>query len=83
MDVVRQIYESLPESIRMPDSLKKRPVEVILLPLDEAPVKPDKKRKKQKLSYEFLGAWKGEALTRPEQGEYETRESLGLLWKTL
>ncbi|MGO8716609.1 MAG: hypothetical protein ACLQSX_12160 [Smithella sp.] len=76
MDVVRQIYESLPESIRMPDSLKNRPVEVILLPLDEAPDTLDKKRKKRKLAYEFLGAWKGEALTRPEQGEYETREPL-------
>ena len=76
MDVVRQIYESLPESIRMPDSLKKRPVEVILLPLDEAPDTLDKRRKKRKSAYEFLGAWKGEALTRPEQGEYETREPL-------
>jgi hypothetical protein len=76
MDVVRQIYESLPESIRMPDSLKNRPVEVILLPLDEAPDTLDKRRKKRKSAYEFLGAWKGEALTRPEQGEYETREPL-------
>jgi hypothetical protein len=76
MDIVRQIYESLPETIDMPDSLKNRPVEVILLPLDEAPVKTDKQRKKQKLSYEFLGAWKGEPLVRPEQGEYETREAL-------
>ena len=76
MDVVRQIYESLPESIRMPDSLKNRPVEVILLPLDEAPDRLDKRRKKRKSAYEFLGAWKGEALTRPEQGEYETREPL-------
>ena len=76
MDVVRQIYESLPETLDMPDSLKNRPVEVILLPLDEAPVKPDKKRKKQKLSYEFLGAWKGEPLSLPEQGEYEIREPL-------
>jgi hypothetical protein len=83
MDVVRQIYESLPETIQMPDSLKNRPVEVILAPLDEAPVKPDKKRKKQKLSYEFIGACKGEALTRSEQGEFEARESLGHLWKTL
>ncbi len=33
MDVVRQIYESLPETIRMPDSLENRPVEVILAPL--------------------------------------------------
>lgn len=65
MDVVRQIYESLPETIQMPDSLKNRPVEVILAPLDEAPVKPDKKRKKLKSVHEFLGAWKGEALTRP------------------
>ncbi|MGO9739558.1 MAG: hypothetical protein ACLPVO_19310 [Desulfomonilaceae bacterium] len=77
MDVVRQIYESLPETIRMPDSLKNRPVEVILAPLDEAPVTPDKRRKKHKSAYEFLGAWKGEALTRPEQGEYEIREFLG------
>jgi hypothetical protein len=73
MDVVRQIYESLPETIPMPDSLKNRPVEVILAPLDEAPVRPDKRRKKQKLSYEFLGAWKGEALTRPDQGEFEAK----------
>jgi hypothetical protein len=77
MDVVRQIYESLPESIRMPDSLKNRPVEVILAPLDEAPDKLDKKRKTRKSAHAFLGAWKGEALTRPEQGEYETREPLG------
>ena len=76
MDVVRHIYECLPATIPMLDSLKNRPVEVILAPLDEAPVKPDKNRKKQKLSYELLGAWKGEALTRPEQGEYETREPL-------
>jgi len=60
----------------MPDSLKNRPVEVILLPLDEAPDTLDKRRKKRKSAYEFLGAWKGEALTRPEQGEYETREPL-------
>jgi hypothetical protein len=76
MDVVRQIYESLPETLDMPDSLKNRPVEVILLPLDEAPDTLDKRRKKRKSAYEFLGAWKGEALTRPEQGEYETREPL-------
>ncbi len=77
MDVVRQIYESLPESIRMPDSLKNRPVEVILAPLDEAPDTLDKKRKTRKSAHEFLGAWKREALTRPEQGEFETREPLG------
>ncbi|MCL5125210.1 MAG: hypothetical protein M1511_12055 [Deltaproteobacteria bacterium] len=76
MGVVRQIYESLPETIQMPDSLKNRPVEVILLPLDEAPVRPDKRRKKQKSAYEFLGAWKAEILTRPEQGEFETRVPL-------
>ena len=49
MDLVRQIYESLPETIQMPDSLKNRPVEVILAPLDEAPVKPDKKTEKTKI----------------------------------
>ena len=76
MDVVRQIYESLPETLDMPDSLKNRPVEVILLPLDEAPDTLDKRRKKRKSAYEFLGAWKGEPLSRPEQGEYEIREPL-------
>ncbi len=45
MDVVRRIYESLPDTIDMPDSLKNRPVEVILLPLDKAPVRLDKRRK--------------------------------------
>jgi hypothetical protein len=58
VDDVRQIYASLPETIRMPDSVKNRPVEVILLPLDETPGKPDKRRKKQKSAYEFLGAYK-------------------------
>ena len=67
MAFVGQIYESLPESIRMPDSLKNRPVEVILAPLDKAPDTLDKRRKKRKLAYEFIGAWKGEALTMPEQ----------------
>jgi hypothetical protein len=37
---------------------------------------PDKRRNKQKSAYEFPGAWKGEALTRFEQGEFETREPL-------
>jgi hypothetical protein len=46
MDVVRQLYESVPETFPMPDSLKNRPVEVILAPLDEAPDTLDKRRKK-------------------------------------
>ncbi len=69
MDIVRQIYEGLPESIQMPDSLRNRPVEVIMAPLDEAPDTLDKRRNKRKSAYEFLGALKGEALTRPDQGE--------------
>jgi hypothetical protein len=37
MDVVRHIYESLPATIPMLDSLKNRPVGVILLSLDGVP----------------------------------------------
>lgn len=76
MQTVRKIYESLPKVIRVPDALKNRRVEVILLPLDDAETTPPGPSMGKNPIEEFLGAWKGKPLVRPEQGEYETRELL-------
>jgi len=73
---VRKVYENLPEVIRMPNYLKNRRVEVILLPLDEATRGRAKPRNGQSPIDEFLGAWKGEPLVRGELGDYEMREPL-------
>ena len=77
MGLVGPIYESLPESIRMPDSLKSRPVQVILSALDGAQDSADKRRRKRKSGYLCLGAWRGESVIRFEQGGYEIKEPLG------
>ena len=66
MKAIRKVYRNLPEVIRMPNYLKNRRVEVILLPLDEATQARVKTRKDQNPINEFLGAWKGEPLVRPE-----------------
>lgn len=44
MDAIRQIYESVPDMIQIPPELRRRRVEIIILPLDEeqpAQVGPD------------------------------------------
>lgn len=76
MQTVRKIYESLPKVIRVPDALKNRRVEVILLPLDGASATPPGPHKGKNPIEDFMGAWKGKPLVRPDQGEYETRELL-------
>jgi hypothetical protein len=76
VEAIRKVYEKLPKVVRMPDVLKDRRVEVILLPLDEAPKAKSMISRAQNPIDEFLGAWKGEPLHRPEQGEYERREPL-------
>ncbi|MCP4105636.1 MAG: hypothetical protein GY749_08885 [Desulfobacteraceae bacterium] len=77
MNAVRQLYENLPKVINVPDVLKNRRVEVIMLPLDEED-KPEKQNTRRKMNPidEFIGAWGGEPLVRPDQGEYEIREPL-------
>jgi hypothetical protein len=76
MQTVRKIYENLPKVIRVPDALKNRRVEVILLPLDDVPATPPGPYEGKNPIEDFVGAWKGKPLIRPEQGEYETREPL-------
>ena len=79
MNVVRQVYESLPKTINTPSSLKNRRVEVIMLPLDEDVGEINMKTGENVESIdidEFFGAWEGEPLVRPDQGEFELREQL-------
>lgn len=76
MEAFRKVYESLPKTVRTPDSLKGLPVEVILLPLDR-PASPKRKvRPRQNPIEQFIGAWHGEPLVRPDQGQYEVRKTL-------
>jgi hypothetical protein len=76
VQTVRKIYESLPKVIRVPDALKNRRVEVILLPLDDVPATSPGSLKGKNPIEDFVGAWKGKPLVRPDQGEYEARESM-------
>ncbi len=78
MNAVRQIYENLPGMIKTPAFLKSRRVEVIMLPLDGKAVlsEKDKTNKNANPIDEFIGAWEGEPLTRPDQGEPEIRDLL-------
>jgi hypothetical protein len=77
MDAVRKIYKNLPDTIKTPNGLKNRHVEVIMLPLDDNEVtKADHGGKRANPIEEFIGAWEGEPLVRPDQGEYEEREPL-------
>jgi hypothetical protein len=76
VETVRRIYERLPKVIRVPDALKNRRVEVILLLLDDVPATPPGTHKSKNPIEDFVGAWKGKPLVRPEQGENESREAL-------
>lgn len=38
MQAIRQIYESLPDVISVPSEMRRRKVEVIILPLDEGEI---------------------------------------------
>ncbi len=71
MDAIRQIYESVPDTITIPPEWRRRRVEVIILPLDEGEASrgPD----------EDIARFFGSIPALPEreaQGEYEQREEL-------
>lgn len=69
MEAIRKVYERLPKTIRTPDALNRRRVEVILLPLDK-PAKAGRPARAKGNSIEaFIGAWHGDPLVRPDQSE--------------
>lgn len=75
---VRQTIQSniLEGVVDIPNNLKNRLVEMILLPLDgEKYGETDDDRTASPLK-RFAGAWAGEPLVREDQGDYETREEL-------
>jgi hypothetical protein len=72
MEAIRQIYEQLPDTLTIPENLRCRRVEVILIALDDAP-------EARGLPPGFFEATYGSLPNFPErepQGEFETREPL-------
>lgn len=73
----RTLHSNLLEGIiEIPNPLKNRLVELIVLPVDS---EKDVKQNEIKRSFplkRFAGAWAGEPLERADQGEYEVREEL-------
>ncbi|MGQ0593113.1 MAG: hypothetical protein ACT4QB_10815 [Gammaproteobacteria bacterium] len=72
MRATREIYDALPDTIAVPEHLRHRRVEIIMLPLDEelrAGWPPG-------FFEATAGAWQGESLERAPQGDFEQRETL-------
>lgn len=76
MQATRQIYEDLPNMIPVPEHLRHRRVEIIMLPLDEEAIKQAIDTWPPGFFEATAGAWLGEPLERAPQGEFEQREEL-------
>jgi hypothetical protein len=76
-DFLRQTLHSdvLEGVLNIPESLKHRMLEVILLPVEDGSEYPSDADEPSFLR-RFAGAWAGAPLVREDQGEYETREAL-------
>lgn len=74
MRALRQIYDSLPPTIEIPEDLRRRHVEVVFLELDESAGLGEAVRDDWPAGlYERTsGAWQGE-LAREPQADYEQR----------
>ena len=80
MEAIRQIYESLPAIINVPQALRNRKAEIIIFPLDEEQVIPVSNRNDASLPDAEILKFAGCLPDFPEpepQGEYEIREELG------
>jgi hypothetical protein len=76
---VRQTIQSdlLEGVLNIPQNLKHRMVEVILLPIEEKKTNSGGRKKPAKSSLKNLaGAWSGKPLVREFEGAYEIREDL-------
>ena len=80
MEAIRQIYESLPATISVPQALRNRRAEIIIFPLDEEQSLPESNGTEQIIldagALEFAGCLP-DFPEREPQGEYEVREELG------
>jgi hypothetical protein len=75
---VRETIESnlLEGIIEIPNKLRNRLVEVILLPVVSEELNGQSTKKRGFPLKRFAGAWFGEQLVRENQGNYEVREEL-------
>jgi hypothetical protein len=77
MRALRKIYDKMPPQIEIPEDLRSRRVEVVLLALDEdETLTAAKAHWPEGLFERTAGAWQGEPLERAPQGEYERRMEL-------
>ena len=75
--VRRTLQSNLLEGIiEIPNSLKNRLVELIVLPVDRQKEREQSKKSVDSPLWRFSGAWVGEPLVREDQGAYEVREEL-------
>jgi len=81
MNYYRQVYTKAPHVLEVPLELRDRPVEIIILTLDEQAIKP------QPVELDELGwpvdffaatagQWAGDPLVREQPTDYETRLDL-------
>ena len=77
-ECARQTIQSnlLEGILQIPNSLKNRLVEVILLPIDSNKYCNHSNKKTGSHLQRFAGAWCGDQLIREDQGNYEIRETL-------
>jgi hypothetical protein len=75
--VRRTLQSNLLEGIiEIPNSLKDRLVELIVLPVNSEKDREQGKKSVDSPLWRFSGAWVGEPLVREDQGSYEVREEL-------
>jgi hypothetical protein len=72
MEAIRQIYDSGPDFVTIPPELRRRPLEVIIWPLDEPEAKAEYTNESL---LQFIGSIP-DFPDREPQGEYETRLEL-------
>ena len=73
MEAMRTIYQYGPVSIEVPPEFRSRPIEVIIMPIDQ-PSNPASWS--QKLVAAVFGSWEGGLLVREPQPGFESREDI-------
>ena len=81
MNYYRQIYTKAPRVLEVPPELQDRPVEIIILTLDEDAIEPQAiERDELGWPVDFFtataGQWTGDPLVREQPTDYETRLDL-------
>ena len=81
MNYYRQVYTKAPHVLEVPPELRDRPVEIIILTLDEHAIEPPPvERDELGWPVDFFaataGQWAGDPLVREQPTDYETRLDL-------